>query len=61
MINQKDVIKYWEQNGYYNHAVGSTMPKWVVAVAVLLVFIPCDLILNMVKVVKKWINYLRNY
>ena len=61
MINEKKVIKYWEQNGYYNQAVGGTMPKWVATTAVVLVFIPCDIILSTIKVVKKWVNYLRNY
>ena len=61
MDKTEKVVKYWKDNGYIEKSMTNSMPKWVVVMATILVFIPCDLILSTINVCKKWINYLNNY
>ena len=61
MEKTEKVVQYWETNGYIEKSMTNSMPKWVVVLATILVFIPCDLVLSTINVCKKWIKYLQNY
>ena len=61
MNQTKKVVQYWKTNGYIENSMTNSMPKWVVVLATILVFIPCDLVLSTINVCKKWIKYLQNY
>lgn len=61
-MNQTEkVVQYWKANGYIEKSMTNSMPKWVVVLATILVFVPCDLVLSTINVCKKWIKYLQNY
>lgn len=61
-MNQTEkVVQYWKTNGYIEKSTTNSMPKWVVVLATILVFAPCDLVLSTINVCKKWIKYLQNY
>ena len=61
MEKTEKVVQYWKTNGYIEKSITNSMPKWVVVLATILVFIPCDLVLSTINVCKKWIKYLQNY
>ena len=61
-MNQTEkVVQYWKANGCIEKSMTNSMPKWVVVLATILVFVPCDLVLSTINVCKKWIKYLQNY
>lgn len=61
-MNQTEkVVQYWKANGYIEKSTTNSMPKWVVVLATILVFAPCDLVLSTINVCKKWIKFLQNY
>jgi hypothetical protein len=53
-MNQTEkVVQYWKTNGYIEKSMTNSMPKWVVVLATILVFVPCDLVLSTINVCKK--------